>query len=573
MMAVTQNNQDQNSQKPFNPNDSTIKSQNDFFDDILAPDIEEDIIRGTIVPRGSFSTESSPISSTTTNRLDKQKTKPKKKGSSQSGPSDIVLDSRQRERLASKNITNNELKSLIKEMPDNMVPKFIKEYVDYIVDDFSIDTRERFSNFMGQVTAESLRGSSEYVYYTTPGRITEVFSQNRRFQQKQDDEFRYVDGRGEYGFKKNPWNKDGMFDTYYGGRMNNGFNNASTAKSAASKDIPKGTKFTGDQINPYHYTSSPDGYAYRGHGIIQITGIDKYKKMNKLFGKNGTIEKNNIDFVQSPFIVSDNPKFAVLASLVFWSSPNNKILYTNKVSLETTRIITTRVRGSQKTYQDRHVNTLKYYDWLLNKSRQKNEIYVKTVEPSDIKFYNVFFDERGSNAVTPDTFQKLYGVSTYSNLSFWESDGKPTPPYKDINGEDFRRINNQRFPVFGISKDNVAAIYSFDELNESTWSDLKYACAGYPTLIKNGAKQSLPTSPASFIRKTGRTAIGIKQNGQLVIYVADSATLDTIQDELFSMGCIDAINFDGGGSTFLFVDGERVIKNEHRTFPTIMTWV
>ena len=572
-MAVTQNNQDQNSQKPFNPNDSTIKVQNDFFEDLLSPDSEEDIIRGTIVPRGSFSTESTPITSQVTNRLDKQKTKTKSRTKGQSGASDVVLDSRERERLASKNITNEELKSLIREMPDNMLPKFIKQYVDYIVDDFGIDTRERFANFMGQVTAESIRGSAEYVYYTTPGRITSVFSKNSRFQPNQDNEFRYVDGRGDYGFIKNPWDKNGMFDTYYGGRMANGFNNESSAKSPSSKDIPKGTKFTGNQINPYHYTSSPDGYAYRGHGIIQITGIDKYKAMNEFFGKNGSIEKNDIDFLQTPFVVSENPKFAVLASLIFWSSPNNRILYTNKVSLETTRIITARVRGNQDSYQNRHVNTIKYYDWLLSKSTKSIQLYVETVSPSDIKFYNVFSDQRGSGAVTPEEFQKLYGVTTYSNLSYWESNGTPTPPYKDLDGEDFRRINNQRFPVFGITNNDEAGIYSFDELDVATWSTLKYACAGYPTLIKNGEKQKLPSSPSSFVRKTGRTAVGITQKGDVVIYVANSATLNDVQNKLFSNGCIDAINFDGGGSTFLFVDGKQVIKNEHRTFPTIMTWI
>lgn len=568
-MPVTDTNQDQNSKNQLNKNNPLIDEREDFFDDLLNPDTGEDVISGQATSGGGFSAESFIITGGTPSRFDKQKSRDKQNRAGRTSPSDIVLDAKERERLAAKNITNEQLKGLIKNMPSRMVPNFIKSNVNYIVDYFTIDTRERFSNFMGQVTAESLRGSAEYVYYTSEDRIREVFSGNPNFKSNQLSKFKYEDGVGDYGFEINPWEKDGMFDTYYGGRNGNAAGNKSNAKSDKSQDIDKGTKFDGTQINPFHYTGSPDGYAYRGHGIIQLTGIEKYKKMNDLFGKNGKIEKNDVDFVKTPWIVSENQKYAVLAALMFWNNPRNRILYTNKVSLETTRLLTKQVRGSQETYQNRHVNTLRYYDWLLTGGvRTIPGVYTKTVEPIMIKFFNAYTDPRGASAVPSDKFQDLFGVTTYSNLSYWESNGEPVPPYKDLSGGD---SSGKGFSVLGITTNNIADIYSAKEI-KSVWNGLKYACAGYPVLIKDGNKINLPSTPVSFFRRTSRTALGITANGKIVVYVAKSATLEDIQDELIKQRCVKAINFDGGGSTFLYIDGKEVIKS-NRKFPTIMTWV
>ena len=568
-MPVTDTNQDQNSKNQLNKNNPLIDEREDFFNDLLNPDIGEDIIFGQAATGGGFSTESLIITGGTPSRFDKEKSRDKRNRAGSSSPSDIVLDAKERERLAAKNITNEQLKGLIKNMPPRMVPNFIKSNVNYIVDDFRIDTRERFSNFMGQVTAESLRGSAEYVYYTSEGRIREVFSGNSNFKSNQPSKFKYEDGVGDYGFEINPWEKDGMFDTYYGGRNGNAAGNKSKAKSGNSQDIEQGTKFDGTQINPFHYSGSPDGYAYRGHGIIQLTGIEKYKKMNDLFGKNGKIEKNNVDFVETPWIVSENQKYAVLAALMFWNNPRNRILYTNQVSLETTRLLTKQVRGSQETYQNRHVNTLRYYDWLLTGGvRTTPGVYTKTVSPTSIRFFNAYEDPRGKSAIPPQKFQDLFGVKTYSNLSYWESNGEPVPPYKDLNVND---LNGRRFPVFGITQNGQANIYRSNEITE-VWNTLKYASAGFPVLIRDGEITELPKGPLSFLRRTGRTALGIKRNGDVVVYVAKFAVLEDVQEELLRQGCENAINFDGGGSTFLYVDGKEIIGSD-RKFPTIMTWV
>jgi prepilin-type processing-associated H-X9-DG protein len=42
---------------------------------------------------------------------------------------------------------------------------------------------------------------------------------------------------------------------------------------------------------------------------------------------------------------------------------------------------------------------------------------------------------------------------------------------------------------------------------------------------------------------------------------------------MVELGCSSAINFDGGGSTFLFVDGNMIFPNKlSRTFPNVLIW-
>ena len=74
------------------------------------------------------------------------------------------------------------------------------------------------------------------------------------------------------------------------------------------------------------------------------------------------------------------------------------------------------------------------------------------------------------------------------------------------------------------------------------------------------------------MRFFGRTAVGTKPDGSVVIMVVDGrqstisngASLADLADIFASMGCSDAINLDGGGSsTFILKNskGEFVVEN------------
>ena len=99
-----------------------------------------------------------------------------------------------------------------------------------------------------------------------------------------------------------------------------------------------------------------------------------------------------------------------------------------------------------------------------------------------------------------------------------------------------------------------------------------YMVAGYPILLQEGKRRKISKSFFSR-RRCPRTAIGIHPNGSLILYVSTAATLKDVQTFFFNMGCSDAINFDGGSSTFLYLEGQKVYSsNQGRSYPNVLYW-
>lgn len=93
------------------------------------------------------------------------------------------------------------------------------------------------------------------------------------------------------------------------------------------------------------------------------------------------------------------------------------------------------------------------------------------------------------------------------------------------------------------------------------------ALSNGPTLVKNGVAH---TQRAQYLKEgvddpkiidgsNTRMAIGVKRNGQVVI-VSATATLASLANAMKSLGCKDAMLFDGGASRFLYVNGSERIS-------------
>lgn len=89
--------------------------------------------------------------------------------------------------------------------------------------------------------------------------------------------------------------------------------------------------------------------------------------------------------------------------------------------------------------------------------------------------------------------------------------------------------------------------------NDERWSDVSYAMGSVgDRLVENGVINSGFEKGAA-----PRTAVGITDNGDIIFYVLDGrqkgysygAQIATIAKRLKELGCVDAINLDGGGST------------------------
>ena len=99
------------------------------------------------------------------------------------------------------------------------------------------------------------------------------------------------------------------------------------------------------------------------------------------------------------------------------------------------------------------------------------------------------------------------------------------------------------------------------------WDGVKHIISGGPYLIKNGeiyidvAEQKLN----AITGRNPRTAIGITADKNLVLVTVDGReessvgmTLTELANFMKEIGCVDAMNLDGGGSSVMYVAGNIV---------------
>ena len=193
--------------------------------------------------------------------------------------------------------------------------------------------------------------------------------------------------------------------------------------------------------------------------------------------------------------------------------------------------------------------------------------WVFEVNPRNVKMFSSDKLER------PLWFLETYKSSNMVNLSFFNH-RTYIGPYKD------RRVSSYNSPKnwpFLVIEKGEAYIYDAKGWKQNGNPKMigvtaEYVAAGFPVLIQDGKKTKISKSFFSR-RRCARTAVGIHPNGSLIIYVTKRATLKELQSYLSTMGCTDAINFDGGSSTFLYLDGKKVYSsNEGRSYPNVLYW-
>ncbi|MDQ6608592.1 MAG: phosphodiester glycosidase family protein, partial [Bacteroidota bacterium] len=114
---------------------------------------------------------------------------------------------------------------------------------------------------------------------------------------------------------------------------------------------------------------------------------------------------------------------------------------------------------------------------------------------------------------------------------------------------------------------------------------MKTAIGGGPVLLQNGSIQISNEEELKFTGKAindkhPRTAMGYTKDNKLIILViegrnkvAHGATLNQEAQILKDLGCVEALNLDGGGSSCLLVNGKETItpadKGEQRAVPAV----
>jgi hypothetical protein len=106
----------------------------------------------------------------------------------------------------------------------------------------------------------------------------------------------------------------------------------------------------------------------------------------------------------------------------------------------------------------------------------------------------------------------------------------------------------------------------------SKWK-MQTAVGGGPVLMQNGEIKITNEEELKFYGKAindkhPRTAMGYTSNGKLIILVvegrhagiAEGATLIQLAQIFKDLGCMEALNLDGGGSSCMLVNGKETIK-------------
>ncbi len=102
----------------------------------------------------------------------------------------------------------------------------------------------------------------------------------------------------------------------------------------------------------------------------------------------------------------------------------------------------------------------------------------------------------------------------------------------------------------------IGEIVTVSVTSDKDWHNVRYACGGGDLLVEDG-KSCTEFTLDSAKKSRARTAIGILENGSMILYTADETdascglTLHQLAGRMAQFGCISALNLDGGGSTAL----------------------
>ena len=107
-------------------------------------------------------------------------------------------------------------------------------------------------------------------------------------------------------------------------------------------------------------------------------------------------------------------------------------------------------------------------------------------------------------------------------------------------------------PYFAIMKDGTPKIGS--SMTQEILDNCTEAVSGFFTLVENGVRTGMGESDDGLVPKT---AVGIKADGSVIMYVADGRNYPVsvglsnkkLADIMIGFGCVDVLNLDGGGST------------------------
>jgi hypothetical protein len=99
------------------------------------------------------------------------------------------------------------------------------------------------------------------------------------------------------------------------------------------------------------------------------------------------------------------------------------------------------------------------------------------------------------------------------------------------------------------------------------WVGVMDSIGGMPLIVRDG-RNAADMCASSFCRRNPRTAMGVTEDGTLLLVVVDGRkrssvgmTLPELGRYLVGLGALHAINLDGGGSSTMWIRGSGVVND------------
>lgn len=300
-------------------------------------------------------------------------------------------------------------------------------------------------------------------------------------------------------------------------------------------------------------------------------------------------------------------KFGNKVATVTDASINSLTVITPDLGAATTADITVTkfgmVSNTQSISVDLNQNKVATYDWTTHTVRsgiiyktgtfslfgsKQRRIYILDVTLNSTNTLRIGFSSDNENTVDRC---KSYGAIVGINGGYFTMSGTTEKnPYIRINGTTVQAGNTGVNPIFTNAvltiKNNVASVskvigsgWSLNlEAAKIPFSEASDVIVCGPILLTSGEIEDIDMSNSHNYSQTSRTGLGVLEEGtRVMMVVIDSkgsvTGVSTLQlaKIMQALGCVNAMNFDGGGSSTMYVQGQG--DNGRVNFPYGGTWM
>ncbi|MDU5107482.1 phosphodiester glycosidase family protein [Clostridium sp.] len=202
----------------------------------------------------------------------------------------------------------------------------------------------------------------------------------------------------------------------------------------------------------------------------------------------------------------------------------------------------------EKGYSFVDSNGKKNESFVIEVDPLNEKVSIEAMTPNDENSYGLQTVRKQADVLIAKGEQVVAGVNAdFYNMATGEPSGVVVKDGVIIKNNP----NSRKF--FGVLKDGTPVIGDYNKFNELK-DNIEEALGGNAILVKDGQVFETPQTGAD---KEPRTAVGIKADGKVIFLTVDGRqepystglSMEELAELMISMGAVQALNLDGGGST------------------------